>query len=74
MNVITSYSIHYTKLYEIGYLSYSHARNTGIASQKGVVADTVYRTDMNLSTKARYIMESVRSMAESDPAKRNNFV
>lgn len=53
----------------IGYLSYSHARNTVIASQKGVVADTVYRTDMNLSTKARYIMESVRSIAESDTAK-----
>lgn len=53
----------------MGYLSYTHARNTVIASQKGVVADTAYRTDMNLNTKVRYIMESVRSMAESAAAR-----
>jgi len=52
--------------YMIGYLSYCHARDTVTASQKGVVADTVYRTDVNLNTKARYVIEYIRAEAESD--------
>ncbi|WP_312941832.1 sensor histidine kinase [Oscillibacter sp.] len=49
----------------MGWLSFRHARDTVIASQKGVVADTVYRIDVNLNTKVRYIVESVRSAANS---------
>ncbi len=49
----------------IGFLTYNDAKNIVTNAQKEVIADTVYRIDVNLNMKVRYISESIRSAAEN---------
>ena len=49
----------------IGYLSFNDAKKIVTNAQKDVIADTVYRIDVNLNMKVRYISESIRSAAEN---------
>ena len=49
----------------IGYLSFNDAKNIVTNAQREVIADTVYRIDVNLNMKVRYISESIRSAAEN---------
>ncbi len=49
----------------IGFLSYNDAKNIVTNAQKEVIADTVYRIDVNLNMKVRYITESIRSATKN---------
>ena len=52
----------------IGYLSFNYAKNIVTNAQKEVIADTVYRIDVNLNMKVRYITESIRTVTENKMA------
>ena len=49
----------------IGYFSFNSAKNIVTNAQKEVIADTVYRIDVNLNMKVRYITESIRTVTEN---------
>lgn len=49
----------------IGYFSFNYAKDIVTNAQKEVIADTVYRIDVNLNMKVRYITESIRTATEN---------
>lgn len=52
----------------IGYFSFNYAKDIVTNAQKEVIADTVYRIDVNLNMKVRYITESIRTVTENKMA------
>ena len=49
----------------IGYFTFRYAEDIVTNAQKEVIADTVYRIDVNLNMKVRYIAESIRTVTEN---------
>ena len=52
----------------IGYFTFNYAEDIVTNAQKEVIADTVYRIDVNLNMKVRYITESIRTVTENKMA------
>jgi len=48
----------------IGSFTYHDAKNIVTNSHKAVIADTVYRIDVNLNTRVRYVTGSIRAATE----------